>query len=71
MRGNNFDFLRFSFALFVVISHSYPLSGSDLSNQWFLKITNNQIELSSLGLNGFFILSGYLIFQSLDRKSVV
>ncbi|WP_369617476.1 acyltransferase family protein [Flavobacterium sp. CFS9] len=72
MRKNNFDFLRFSFALFVVISHSYPLSGSDLSNQWLLKITNNQIELSSLGLNGFFILSGYLIFQSLERsKNIV
>jgi peptidoglycan/LPS O-acetylase OafA/YrhL len=68
MRENNFDFLRFNFALFVVISHSYPLSGNDLTNQWFFKLTNNQIELSSLGLNGFFILSGYLIFQSLERS---
>jgi len=71
MRENNFDFLRFSFALLVVISHSYPLSGSDLSTQWLLKLTNSQIEFSSLGLNGFFILSGYLIFQSLDRSKNV
>jgi peptidoglycan/LPS O-acetylase OafA/YrhL len=68
MRENNFDFLRFSFALFVVISHSYPLSGSNIYNQWILRLTNNQIELSSLGLSGFFILSGYLIFQSLERS---
>lgn len=66
---NNFDFLRLIFALFVVIAHSYPLSGNDISNQWIYKLTNGQIELSNIGLNGFFILSGYLIYQSSVRSS--
>lgn len=66
---NNFDFLRLLFALFVVIAHSYPLSGNHVSNQWICNLTNNQIELSNIGLNGFFILSGYLIYQSSDRST--
>lgn len=66
---NNFDFLRLIFALFVVIAHSYPLSGNNVSNQWICKLTNNQIELSSIGLNGFFVLSGFLIYQSLERST--
>jgi peptidoglycan/LPS O-acetylase OafA/YrhL len=65
---NNFDFLRLIFALFVVIAHSYPLSGNLISIQWIYQITNGQIELSNIGLNGFFIISGYLIFQSLERS---
>lgn len=65
MRVNNFDFLRSLFALLVVIAHCYPLSGNDVSSQWIFEITNKQIELSNIGLNGFFIISGYLIFQSL------
>jgi peptidoglycan/LPS O-acetylase OafA/YrhL len=71
IKNNNFDFLRFIFALLVVISHSYPLSGNNVSSQWIVKITNGQIELSSIGLSGFFILSGYLIFQSLERSASV
>ena len=68
---NNFDFLRLVFALLVVIAHSYPLSGNSISNQWIYQITNGQIELSNIGLNGFFIISGYLIYQSLDRSKTI
>ncbi|MDR4950679.1 acyltransferase [Chryseobacterium sp. ES2] len=65
-RSNNFDFLRLIFASFVVISHSYALSGAphgDLLSQ----LTNGQMEFSYLGVHGFFIISGYLIFKSLLR----
>ncbi|MDQ6472080.1 acyltransferase [Flavobacterium sp. LHD-80] len=68
---NNFDFLRLIFALFVVIAHSYPLSGSNISENWLGHFTNDQTEFSSLGVNGFFIISGYLIFQSLDRSKTL
>ncbi|MCF7560319.1 acyltransferase [Sabulilitoribacter multivorans] len=68
-KRNNFDFLRFLFAIFVVISHSYPLSGSDESSQWIYQITNGQIVLARLGLDGFFIISGFFIYQSLQRSS--
>lgn len=69
MKSNNFDFLRFLFALLVVIAHSYPLSGNNVSTQWVYKLTNGQVELSGIGLYGFFTISGYLIFLSLKRSS--
>ena len=57
---NNFDFLRLIFASFVIITHSYPLSGikeCDLMCQ----ISNGQISFSYIGVRGFFVISGYLI----------
>lgn len=68
---NNFDFLRILFALLVLIAHCYPLSGNHITEQWLYKITNGQIELSNIGLNGFFILSGFLIYQSSERSSSI
>ncbi|MFD2727410.1 acyltransferase family protein [Hyunsoonleella rubra] len=67
-RNNNFDFLRFLFAIFVVLSHSYPLSGSSETYQWIYQITNGQIVLARIGLGGFFIISGFFIFKSLKRS---
>lgn len=66
-RQNNFDFLRLLFAVFVIISHSYPLSGSE-SCDWLCDLTNGKLLLSYIGVKGFFIISGYLIFQSLLRS---
>ena len=70
-KNNNFDFLRFLFALLVVISHSYPLSGSSEGSQWIYQITNSQIVLAQIGLSGFFIISGYFIFRSLERSKSI
>lgn len=66
--SNNFDFLRFFFALLVVVSHSYALAGVGESEQWLSKITHHQMNWASIGLNGFFVISGYFIFQSLERS---
>jgi peptidoglycan/LPS O-acetylase OafA/YrhL len=70
---NNFDFLRLIFAAFVIVTHSFPLTGmNEWQDDWLGKITSSQITFSYLGVRGFFIISGYLIFQSLTRsKSVV
>lgn len=67
-KNNNFDFLRFLFAILVVISHSYPLSGRNESSQWIHQMTNGQIDLAQIGLSGFFIISGFFIFKSLERS---
>ncbi len=66
---NNFDFLRFVFALFVVITHSYALSGTPESAEWIWQITGGQLSFSQIGLCGFFVISGYFIFTSLQRAS--
>lgn len=67
MHKNNFDFLRLIFAVFVIITHSYPLSGIAEEDILF-QITNGQTSLSYIGVRGFFIISGFLIFQSLLRS---
>jgi peptidoglycan/LPS O-acetylase OafA/YrhL len=66
--ANNFDVLRILFACFVIISHSYVLSGLGPSDP-LGKITNDYVILSYIGVKGFFVISGYLIYQSLMRSS--
>ncbi len=70
-RKNNFDFLRLIFALFIIITHSYPLSGVKECDL-MCRLTNGQLLFSNIGLKGFFIISGFLVFQSLERsKSII
>jgi len=69
-RKNNFDFLRLLFATFVIITHSYTLTGI-VACDWICKIADGQTNFSSLGVDGFFIISGYLIFQSMERSDNV
>ncbi|WP_404985759.1 acyltransferase family protein [Chryseobacterium sp. M5] len=65
-RTNNLDFLRLIFASIVVVTHSYPLSGT-AERDFLSNFTSSQIALSYIGVKGFFIISGYLIFKSLLR----
>lgn len=69
-KANNFDFLRILFASFVIIIHSYPLSGNEECDI-FCQIFNGQQNLSYLGVRGFFTISGYLIFHSLMNSSSI
>ncbi len=67
MHKNNFDFLRLVFAIFVIITHSYPLTGIP-ENDFLNGITLGQLNFSNVGVHGFFVISGYLIFQSMMRS---
>nr|WP_256203907.1 acyltransferase [Pseudomonas sp. 10B238] len=64
MHYNNLDLMRLIFALFVIVSHSYPISGNP-SGDLLSRLTGGQIMFSSIGVDGFFIISGFLIFNSL------
>ena len=68
LQDNNFNILRLFFAIFVIVTHSFVLSGNS-SSEILGKLTNNQINFSYLGLRGFFIISGFLIFKSFERSS--
>jgi peptidoglycan/LPS O-acetylase OafA/YrhL len=61
-RLNNFDFLRLFFSSAVIFSHSFPLTNNP---EIIAVITNNQIGLGGLSVEIFFIISGYLILNSL------
>lgn len=63
--GNNFDILRFIAACLVIITHWYVLVGRKVEEDVLMRISNNSIMLSTLGLKIFFIISGYLITKSL------
>ncbi|HEY6900003.1 MAG TPA: acyltransferase [Puia sp.] len=66
---NNFDFLRLYFAASVIITHSYSLTHTpEWDNDWMALLTKHQATFSWFGVRGFFIISGYLIYQSLRRS---
>ena len=67
MHKNNFDFLRLLFALLVVVHHSFPLSGASEQDCLFYA-TNGLLSFSYIGVRGFFVISGFLIFPSLMRS---
>jgi peptidoglycan/LPS O-acetylase OafA/YrhL len=71
MPTNSFNFLRLLFALFVVITHSFALIGGNAAPDWLSQFTNGQISFSFIGLSGFFVISGYLVFKSLERSDSV
>jgi len=66
--NNNFNFLRLLCAIFVVITHSYPLTGAS-ERDLLETISEKQVWFSAIGVNALFIISGYLIFQSLCRSN--
>jgi peptidoglycan/LPS O-acetylase OafA/YrhL len=59
--ANNFDFLRFVLASLVIWSHSFPLSGRGMD---WCYASSGQIDAGSLAVDGFFVLSGFLVTQS-------
>ncbi len=67
---NSFDLLRIAFALFVIITHAYPLTGMP-ELDWLKQITWGQISFSNLAVSGFFIISGFLVTKSLYRSGNV
>ena len=69
-QANNFDLLRILFAWFVIVSHSYVLNGVGESDP-LGQLTSNYFILSFIGVKGFFVISGYLILQSLTRSKTV
>ncbi len=67
-RKNNFDFLRLIFFFFLIITHSYLLSGNIAECDLLCQFSNGQVSFSYIGVKGFFTISGFLIFQSLERS---
>lgn len=67
-RSNNFDFLRFLFASLVIVTHAYALLGQ-LDNDPFNRVTGR--AFSEIAVCGFFVISGFLIHQSLERSQTL
>jgi peptidoglycan/LPS O-acetylase OafA/YrhL len=65
---NNFDALRLGFAVLVIFSHSFALlHGGDHTDP--LMRVSGQLPLGAVALDAFFVISGYLVTQSLLHSS--
>jgi len=65
--GNNFDFLRFALASLVVLSHAYPLATGTEHDEPLAQLTRGQLTFGALAVDGFFVISGFLVLQSWRR----
>lgn len=69
-RDNNFDFLRFFFASLVIFSHSFAMLYNGTLNAYdpLLRWTHGQEAFGGTAVDGFFLISGFLITKSWDRS---
>ncbi|MFC0283240.1 acyltransferase family protein [Camelimonas abortus] len=65
-RANNFTLLRLALALLVVISHGFSVVSGDVADEPLHRLTGH--TLGSHAVNGFFVISGYLVTMSFDRR---
>ncbi len=66
-RGNNLDFVRFFLAACVAFTHSFNLLYGDNTDPLGVA-TGGAIGLAGEAVNGFFIISGFLITQSWQQQ---
>jgi len=62
-RKNSFDFVRFCAASGVLIGHQFIITG--VPNPWGIA----DQDIAEIPLHVFFVLSGFLIYQSLERST--
>lgn len=67
-RKNNFDFIRFVAASFVIFSHSYGLSIGNNNHEPLWLLSRGQLLIGTLSVIVFFVISGFLITQSFVNK---
>ncbi|MBC7449991.1 MAG: acyltransferase [Cytophagales bacterium] len=66
---NNFNFMRIAAAAMVIITHTYVLTGLGIEHDILYKLTGGELLISTFGLRIFFVISGFLITQSMERSS--
>ena len=65
---NNFGFLRLLFATLVIVSHSAEIIDGDRSRELLTNI-GGVLTFAELAVDGFFIISGYLVLKSFETSA--
>jgi peptidoglycan/LPS O-acetylase OafA/YrhL len=60
--------LRILFATLVLLSHAPQIADGNTSRELLSRLTHQDMTLGALGVDGFFLLSGYLIVESWRRN---
>jgi peptidoglycan/LPS O-acetylase OafA/YrhL len=63
-RNHQFDLLRILFATLVLLAHAPELTDGNISRELLHRLTGSPVTFGALGVDGFFVLSGYLIAAS-------
>ena len=63
-RSNNFDVIRFTLALLVIVTHSYGSLLGPSAAEPLLAATRGQLGFGDLAVDFFFVISGFLITAS-------
>ncbi|MDP9940112.1 acyltransferase family protein [Ectopseudomonas alcaliphila] len=66
-RNNNLDLLRLIAAAMVIWSHAYPTVLGKGAKQPLTALTGGQFSMGDLGVAIFFVISGFLVSQSMFR----
>ena len=69
--GNNFDAIRLAMALLVVWSHAFAIYKGSEDREPISLVMNGTLNAGNIGVFVFFIISGFLICQSFDRRKTL
>lgn len=66
-RNVRFDLLRILLAVLVMLAHAPELTDGNKSRELFSRLTRSDITFGTIAVDGFFLLSGFLMVQSWKR----
>src|ERR1700733_11516931 len=66
-RNVKFDLLRIVFATLVLLSHAPEVMDGNRSREIFSRVTHTSNSFGEFAVDGFFLLSGFLILKSWQR----